>query len=350
MSSRVPDALMYAKGQDSLNQARNKMIKNQEQALTSKRVNRPSDDPAASIQILQVRAVQDRDDTVSSNLEVANSILSLTDASLGELTEVLSRSKELAVQMGNTTNQTEDARESVLREVEQLAMRAVQVGNTRMGDRYIFGGYQMDRAPFDLEGNYFGDNGTVELEMDRGQRLKINVPGLTPFFGVEEMPNEAQQKRFDPKLNSEPSVEGALRDPASIKAKNLGVDPLEEPERYAEIKAKTGINVFASFKEFIEGLQTGNKELLNNSINNFEDGFKQVLASRASVGARQSVLRLSLQSLDAAKVTNAELKSRAEDADTLQVYSDLAKNENVLKSSLEINKKLLTPSLLDFLK
>jgi flagellin-like hook-associated protein FlgL len=68
------------------------------------------------------------------------------------------------------------------------------------------------------------------------------------------------------------------------------------------------------------------------------------------VGARQSVLRLSLQSLDAAKVTNAELKSRAEDADTLQVYSDLAKNENVLKSSLEINKKLLTPSLLDFLK
>ena len=59
---------------------------------------------------------------------------------------------------------------------------------------------------------------------------------------------------------------------------------------------------------------------------------------------------MSLDSLEANRVNLAEVKSAAEDADTLQVYSDLAKNENVLKASLEVNRKLLQPSLLDFLK
>lgn len=350
MASRVPDSLLYTKGQDALNRARSTMIKNQEQAMTGKRVNRPSDDPDAAIRALQVRANIERDDTVSQNLEVANSFLSITDSSLAELTEVLSRAKELAIQMSSSTNATDDAREAVSKEAEQLFMRVLQIGNTRLGDRYIFSGFQTDRAPFDLDGNYFGDTGDFLIEMDRQQKLKVNVPGVLPFFGIDEITAESEEMRMDPSQNSVPSIASNVRNPASVLAANRQVDPEDNPEEYAVLQAKAGVNLFSAFKDFSQALSVGNQEDIHKSIDRFEHGFKQVLSARATVGARMNVLQLSLQSLDAAKGTNAELKSRAEDADTLQVYSDLAKNETMLQSTLDINKKLLTPTLLDYLK
>ncbi len=348
--TRVPDSLMYAKGQDALNRSRDSMIRNQEKGLTGKRINRPSDDPVGSMRVIQTQILEDRDATVTSNLEVASGFLNLTDASLGELTDVLSRLKELSLQMSSSTNSTADARESVKKEVDQLALRIVQIGNTRFGDRYIFGGHQTDKAPFDASGNYYGDEGKLEVEMDRGQRIAVNVAGVTPFFGVSEITEEARVLRENPLNDKTPTISGSLREPASIAAANQGIDPEEQPKEYADLKEKLGVNLFGTIQSFSQGLADNNKTLLNESIDNIEKGFQQVLASRAQIGARQNILKLSLDSLDSSRVTLAEVKSGAQDADVIQVYSDLAKNETVLKSTLEVNRKLLQPSLLDFLK
>ncbi len=117
-----------------------------------------------------------------------------------------------------------------------------------------------------------------------------------------------------------------------------------------DLKAKLGVNLFGTVQAFSQGLSDNNTVVLNEAIDNIEKGFQQVLASRAQIGARQNILKLSLDSLDSSRVTLAEIKSGAQDADVIQVYSDLAKNETVLKSTLEVNRKLLQPSLLDFLK
>lgn len=351
MPSRVPDTLMYAKGQDALNRARDKMIRNQEKGLTGKRINRPSDDPVAAMQVMQTSILQNRDATVAENLEVANGFLSMTDASLGELTDVLGRARELAIQMSSSTNSTEDARESVKKEVDQLLLRVVQVGNSRFGDRYIFGGFQTDKAPFDTQGNYYGDDGLFEVEMDRGQKIAINLLGMEPFFGVNQITQDAQNIRQDSQRDGLPSIRGDLREPASIIAANQGVDAVEDPAAYDAVKRKhKGINIFRAISDFSKGLENGETVLINQAVEDLDRGFQQVLASRAVVGARQNILKLSLDSLEANKVNLAEVKSSAEDADVLQVYSDLAKNENVLKASLETNRKLLQPSLIDFLK
>lgn len=350
MTSRVPDNLMYQKGQGSLDRARSTMIRNQEKALTGKAVNRLSDDPVAAMKISQMTSIMNRDEAVSSNLDVAQNILTMTDASLGELTDVLSRTKELAVQMASTTNQTEDARHAVMQEVDQLMLRCVQVGNTRMGDRYIFAGNQTDRAPFDQEGNYFGDDGLFEIEMDRGSRMAINVPGMVPFFGASEIPKAGSDARQSPQMNAEPTISAQLRSPASIEVANKGLDPEDDKDKIQEIQNKSGVNLFLEVKKFSDALKTGSVEGIHESIEKLDIGFKQVLSARAMIGARQNIVKISQDSLAGQKVNNTELKSQSEDADVLQVYADLAKNENVLKSSLEINKKLITPTLLEFLR
>jgi flagellar hook-associated protein 3 FlgL len=348
--TRVPDSLMYTKGQEALNRSRDAMIRNQEKGLTGKRINRPSDDPVASMRVMQTQILEDRDATVTANLEVANGFLNLTDASLGELSEVLSRLKELSLQMSSSTNSTEDARASVQKEVDQLALRIVQIGNTRFGDRYIFAGHQTDKAPFDAQGNYYGDDGKIEIEMDRGQRIAVNMAGVVPFFGAPEISKSSTEMRQDPLKDKTPSVDGQLREPASIVAENMGLNPEEDPKKFDSLKEKLGVNLFGSVTQLSKALSEGNVLEINSAIDSLEKGYQQVLAARAQVGARQNILKLSLDSLESAKVTLAEVKSQAQDADTIQVYSDLAKNETVLKSTLEVNRKLLQPSLLDFLK
>jgi flagellar hook-associated protein 3 FlgL len=348
--ARVPDALMYNKGQLSLDRARNTMIRNQEKALTGKMVNRPSDDPVAAMKISQLNSTMKRDETVSSNLDVAQNFLTLTDSALGELSDVLSRAKELAIQMSSTTNQTEDARLSVAQEVDQLMLRCVQIGNSRLGDRYIFGGFQTDRPPFDVDGNYFGDAGLFEVEMDRGQKIGVNVPGMIPFYGVDEVSADGQAIREQSSKDGLPTIAGTLRNPASIEAERLGIDPEDDPEEFKAIERKNGVNLFLEIKKFADGLKSDDSTLVNVAIDSLDRGFQQVIAARSMIGAKENIIRISQDSLESQKVNNADLKSQSEDADTLKIYSDLAKNENVLKSSIEINRKLLTPSLLDFLK
>ena len=55
-------------------------------------------------------------------------------------------------------------------------------------------------------------------------------------------------------------------------------------------------------------------------------------------------------SLESDEVANIGVTSETRDADTLKVYSDLAKEENALNATLEISNRLVSKSLLDFLK
>jgi flagellin-like hook-associated protein FlgL len=188
------------------------------------------------------------------------------------------------------------------------------------------------------------------MEVGRGQTVSVNIAGVQPFFGSDQIPNVSEELRRDPKMRNAPTIGGDLRSPASIEAMNLGVDADSDPERMAQLEAKAGVNLFSAIKGFSQSLKDGNRVGVNTAIDDMEKGFKQVLASRSTVGARQNIVNLSNESLEITRANAAGQISSTEDADVLQVYSDLGKNENVLKASLEMNRKLLTPSLLDFLK
>ena len=54
--------------------------------------------------------------------------------------------------------------------------------------------------------------------------------------------------------------------------------------------------------------------------------------------------------LDRHATTNAMLSASLEDADVAQVMSDLAKEETVFRGVLGSSKRLIQPSLMDFLR
>lgn len=338
--ARITDAMLYNKADRSMNRSRKTMIENQEKAVTGKRINRPSDDPQALMRVMGVNAKIDRNEQTQKNMEIAISHLSVTDSALAELTDVLTRAKELAIQMSNSSNQSSDAFQAAKSEVESLFYQVVQIGNSRVGDHYVFGGFKNDRPPFDVDGNFFGDDGSIQIELQPGQRVSMNISGLLPFAGMKEMPIDINTLDGD---LEDGKKEWDMRVPASERAQGHNVQLLEGAE-------PPGENVFRVFKGLLEGIEKGVPSEINNALDGIDKTFSQVLSARAQVGALQNAIESNQNFVDSQQSTNAVLKSSLIDADTTQVYSDLARNESTLNATLEANKKLLTPSLLDFLK
>jgi flagellar hook-associated protein 3 FlgL len=349
--ARVTDGMLYNKADRAMSRTRNAMIENQEQAISGKRISRPSDDPQGMVRAIGLKSKIDRNEQALKNMELANSYLSVTDSSLAELSIVLSRAKELAIQLSSSSNQSPDALKAVEAEARELFYQALQIGNTRVGEHYIFAGYQTDRPPFDEAGSFHGDMGQIEVEVQPGQRVALNVTGLKPFMGLDEIPIKNEDLDTEEEGLS-PSKRPALaaREPAAMIAESRNIDPKENPEAFAEIQSKAGVNIFQSLTKFADALRDGNTNQINQTLDNMDKAFSQVLETRATVGALQNAVLTNTDLIDAQQVTNQQLKSSVVDADTTQVYSDMARNETLLNATLESSKKLLTPSLLDFLK
>lgn len=340
MATRVTDAMMHDKSQTAINRARRTMVDNQEKAVTGKRVNRPSDDPMATVRSLELKQDTDRVETVLNNMTVAKSMVDLTDSVLGELSDAIVRSKELAIQAASYTNQSPEALSAFAKEAEQLYLRAVQIGNSRLGDRYIFGGYQTDRAPFDSDGNYYGDDGVMELEMDKGQRMPINMPGSKVFLGIDSLSPEAKDLRKDPAQDPAPT-------PTTQPVRGLASEELEGiPKREGGAK----VNLFSVMKNFTQGLENKNVEQIQTSVAALDEAFKQVLEHRATLGARQNIADMGSTGLEAAAARNKGLISTLEDTDAFETFSNLARNETSLEAALKSSEKIVSRSLLDFLR
>jgi len=77
---------------------------------------------------------------------------------------------------------------------------------------------------------------------------------------------------------------------------------------------------------------------------------KNTITVRAKVSARSNSIDQAIGASEKADLSNAELATQIEDADYTELWSNLAKEETILRSSLSAAQKLIQPTLLDFLK
>ena len=118
-----------------------------EQISSGKRVNRPSDDPAAAERISQFRNVLR---TTERRLQTVNEgvgRLNLSDSVLDQAGNTFQRAKELAIQMRNDTN-TAVERRNAAQEVQQLILGLASIGNTQLNGRFIFAGNETQTEPY----------------------------------------------------------------------------------------------------------------------------------------------------------------------------------------------------------
>ena len=335
---RIADKMGYDQVKTNLTHNRKEMSSLQNQAASMKRVNKPSDDPVAATQILGSRTERTLNNQFARNLDFAKAFMETSEQSLGELTEILMRAKELVLSQANDASSSESTRQVAGKEFEQQIGQVIQLGNRKFGDRFVFGGFKTTTAPFTERGEYSGDGGLIKVEISKDSYLNINTPGSDVFLGKGHFiakPNLNPDIQ-NPPSDGEPSVQ--MRDPAQEQT----TDPTQEQSN--------GINVVAMLKGIETALKTNDKFALQQSIDDLDSSIEQIIVARADFGARLMNLDSLRNSLHKTNVDLKALESKLEDADVFEIFTDINKTENTLKASLSTTGKLIQPSLLDFLR
>lgn len=359
---RIADKMQFNQIQSNVNKNRAEMSELQNQAATQKRITKPSDDPLASARVLGARTEERGNNQFVKNINQAKSFLEFSDQSLAELSEILMRAKELAIAQSTDAGASEQTRLIAGQELEQIHMQAVQIGNRKLGERFIFGGYKTQTQPFSLNGDYQGDDGDIKIQTHKESFLAMNLPGSKVFLGqgvsgdgiarptvyspksVDELQDlrmqesQLQEEKDDRQYNA---IE--TRGPAAYgKASRIsGKDPVTQ---------SGGINVFKTLEGLEIAMRTNDKEGIQDSLERLDQALNQVVLARAEVGSRIMAANNTMDSLQKAIVDNKTLASQLEDADVFQTVSDINKTDSTLRATLETSGKLVQPTLLDFLK
>jgi flagellar hook-associated protein 3 FlgL len=352
---RIADKMAYEQVKTNIAKNRSQMSDLQNQAASQKRVNKPSDDPLAASRVLSSRIDLQGNKQFSKSLTYAKSFLEFSDQSLGELSDVLVRAKELAISQSSDGAGNEQSRRVVATELDQLYNQMVAIGNRKLGDRFIFGGYSTQNSPFDDKGNYAGDEGEMGIHIDKETFLPMNVPGGRIFLGigvspdgmVKSAPREAKtleelQKRLNPAPPEPEQQHTMIRGPAG----ELVPAPTEQP---GDVK-EGGVNLFHTIRSLTTALEANDKSGIQDSLEVLDSALEQVVLTRSQVGSRGTVLDNYMQTIEHQKVDNKTTISALEDADIYSTVSDINKTQSTLQATLETSGKLITPSLLQFLR
>lgn len=180
---RITDKMMFERGNVSTASARERVSDYQNQLSTGLRIQHPGDDPAAASAIVGGSLTQARYDAIVKTASKAENDATTADGAIQSMTDLVSRAKQLAVQMSNDTYTASD-RQAAGQEIDGLSRQMVALLNTSVGGRYLFGGTKDNAPPFDAAGNYTGDANVKQLEVAPGVlenaslRMDILVKGV----------------------------------------------------------------------------------------------------------------------------------------------------------------------------
>lgn len=294
---RVSDKLLYNTVLNNLQQNLEKMLSLQESASSGKRIIRPSDDPIGIMKVMDYDTAISKAEQYQRNIDNGIAFLSSTESAVSTAQNILVRAKELSITALNGTNS--DAERTIIsKEVDQLHQQVIQIANTRVNGQYIFAGFNTGTAPYDPDGTYTGTpylDGDIEVEVDSGSTVTINMPG-DRVFGT------------------------------------------------------SAAGVIVTLDNLKSALQNNDSQEINNAMNDLDSGMDQLSNVRAEIGARINRLETAKSYIGKLKDDLTEYKSGTEEADITKVITALAMQQNALEMSRASAARVLQQSILDFLR
>ena len=267
------------------------VAKVQSQVSSGKRFETMSEDPLAGTHVLTADRGLRAIDQYRRNSTAARSRVDAEESVLNQLTDLMTRAKELATQEGSSTG-TPVTRQATAAEIQQILGQVVQLGNTQVGSEFIFAGTQTGQ-PFDAAGNYFGDSGVRQAEVGQGYLMTTNHSGQ-------------------------------------------------------ELLVNSG--VLTSLQGLLSQLQTGTPTTIQGTIGAIDSAFTQVQTMLATTGARSRQIDTAMQNADANETSLQLAKSDAQDVSIEEATTRLVGAQNTMQAALLSASRILNMSLTDYLK
>lgn len=287
----------------------NQMQQDQEQMTTGKTLNQPSDNPLGVSQDMAINASLSQ---IASFQSSVNSGLSLTKDTSSTLQSIISavQSVQQNVLQGNSTsNQSPASLKALSENVDQLAKSINEMLDTKVGDRYLFGGVDTATQP----STYAGYQGNSALEPATGASGPTSAFSLEIATGVTMQVNvTADQLMLQTPPggahNLQTTLQNVVGDLAAGNTGNLGAD-LQDVE--ANLNNLTNIN--AETGTWIQRLTVAQNQM---------NQYAQIITTQKGV---------------------------IEDANMAQVITQFNTDQTVYQAALKMGAQILLPSLVNYL-
>jgi flagellar hook-associated protein 3 FlgL len=400
MLTRISDNLKFNTMADYIFKIQTKYAELEEKLASQKAVNRPSDDPVGMSKILDYRASQAAINTYQRNAKQSESWLTMTEAKLTSMLDLLVKAKEIALSQGSATADS-SSRKSAAVAVQSLIDEMLSLANSKMGDRYLFAGSDTSVKPFSSAlgeatvgevqaaggnafdgtvvsgGTYTGDvNKTYVVEIVRGGTLADAVYRISSdggrTWGSEQSDLDLGTITLGDGITLTFTDNGSsglsTGDLFSVRGTTAGyyqgnggsltletskgIDFIYNVTGEAALTDRGGgtVDVLAALHNLKAALEGNNAEGIRMQLDNLDAGHAQISKHVSSCGSKMMGLEITTSNLDALETKITELVSGVEDADMASLMIEFTMKEVALKASYALSGQLAGLSILDFIR
>lgn len=285
----------------SVNQIEARLERAQLQISSGLRVTKPSDDPGAVSDILQISSSVARNDQIGKNLDNVKTEVDGAQQALSNAVTILDSISTLGAQ-GANFDQTASSRSQLATEVQGYLQQLIGIANTSVGNRYVFSGDADQTAPYALD--------------------LTTATGTTPYAGL-----------------------AATRQVADPRGGTFAVSQTAQQI----FDAPGGASVFSAVNALRVALAANDQTGVTNSLaalKNAQDHLSQSLSYYGSVQNQVADATSAGKTIGLQLTTNL---SSVSDADVVSATSDLTTAQLNLQAAFSARAKTPATSLFNFL-
>jgi len=286
-----------------LTNAQSRLNTIQEKVSTGRNINRPSDDPLGLTQIMDITRNINQDAQHLKNIATGTSELVSSDNALTQMVNVVQRALELGTQGANVTTGA-NGMLSISTEVNLLVDQLVQLGNSTLGDKFLFSGTRTDTVPYTRAGDVVTYNGTPQTEAyERNVQIDGNTPVTINTSGDRVLPGTA-----------------------------------------------SAAGLFVNIINLKNDLAAGDTVQVRSRLDLLKTDLNSMLSIQAELGATLSRLESAEERTKLRQDTLSQLYSDVQDVDMPQLITDLNFHEQLSQASLSVMSRILPQNLFSFLR
>ena len=270
-----------------------RMQNTQTQISSGKRLNKPSDDPAAVSDVIRIQAEQGEISQYQDNIATAKSRLNFADATLQNVETMIERVRTLAL-LAMSDLSTVNLH---MPEISGIRDQLLASANSTVDGQYMFAGSNVDSPAYTQASNgtvtYNGNADVVRLQIGRSTTLQVQVPGSDIFTGT--------------------------------------------------------VDVFATIQNLMTAMNAGDKSAIAAEVTNLEQFSDVIGGALARVGGLVNVAQSVGSDLTQYSLGRTEQRSRIEDTDLAVALTDYTQAETALRAATAVGARISNISILDYL-
>ena len=179
---RVTNALFYTNAANNYQRNMQELFKVNTQISSGMKIQNSFEDNSIYVDTMRLNYEIATLEQVKESSSKAQTYTNNTDSILNQFIDSLDRFKTKMIQASSEINSTTSL-EALANELSFLREHMISLGNTSINGQFIFSGTSFTIKPIDADGNYRGNDGTMEALIGAGVKLPYNVSGQDLFLG-----------------------------------------------------------------------------------------------------------------------------------------------------------------------